>query len=244
MNERYAAMPLDEEHSFFGVWDHEEESWVGPSGKSVSGEMDDPLYIMSGERAEAEARRLNENICALCGDQCGEAHANVRVGRVCERCADHRLDESGEVMNDPPLALHDALKIILDFLAPRVVSVHTAYQDAPKLDDAVAVVEEFEERLRRLDDARARRAFPPQDVSAYAENAEAVGAIGFTIAEVLFHAPEGRCVVTYCCPDCGCAVDHCACDGPPKQFVIPAADVDFGGKEPTVVAPGFGPLQV
>lgn len=242
MNERYVAIPFGGEDDPWGVWDAESERWVTGSGNAAE-HGESPLMCSENGAFDA-ARRMNENICALCGNQCGEAHANVRVGRVCESCADHRLDSNGEIADDPPPTLQEALKIVLDFLAPRAVAVRNAYEAASKLDDAVAVVEAFEDRLRQLEDARTRRTFPPQDVTAYSGNAEAVTAVGFTLAEVVFHAPEGRCIVTYCCPDCGMAVEHCACDGPAKQFVIPAAEVDFGGAEPTTTVPGFGPMSV
>lgn len=129
MNERYAASPFGGEDEPWGVWDNAEEKWVNASGNAVSHGAT-PLEC-SENHAQGVARQLNENICALCGEQCGEAHANVRVGRVCESCADHRLDESGEVKDDPPQLLSKAIRTVMDFTA------------VATLQDAITTLEEF-----------------------------------------------------------------------------------------------------
>ena len=43
------------------------------------------------------ADKLNNNLCAICDEQCEEAHSNTRYGRVCEKCSDTYVGESGDI---------------------------------------------------------------------------------------------------------------------------------------------------
>lgn len=86
-NMRYVAEEMEDENLGtigWGVWNQREEEWVNEQP-------------MAEDAAEQLAEEMTDNICAICGEQCDEAHSQTRYGRVCEGCTDEFVDDSGEV---------------------------------------------------------------------------------------------------------------------------------------------------